>query len=410
MSMAHIKIDPMAFSQIKASTLHDPRDLRIETRGIRPPNNEEVQVAIRTTTLCGSDLHYYNHFANGDILVREPLTLGHESAGVITELGSPSPSDARGERLKVGDRVALEVGLPCGICDLCREGRYNICPEMKFRSSARGFPHAQGTLQERINHPVKFVHKLSPELSLEMGALLEPLGVAIHAGRRAGLRSGSRVLVFGAGAVGLLTAAVVRMNDPESKILIADVDAGRLAFAVENGFANASFKVNGIRLEKIEDQLASAQGIAAEIGETNIDDEAIGQVNAVFECTGVPSCLQAAIYACKAGGKVMLIGMGTPVQTLPISAAALREVDIVGVFRYANTYPTGIELLRRAQKMLESGQEAPRFDKLVTHRYRGFENIEDAFKMAAKTVDEQGKLVLKVLVELEGDESQQARL
>ena len=106
----------------------------------------------------------------------------------------------------------------------------------------------------------------------------------------------------------------------------------------------------------------------------------------------------------------MLIGMGTPVQTLPISAAALREVDIVGVFRYANTYPTGIELLRRAQKMLESGQEAPRFDKLVTHRYRGFENIEDAFKMAAKTVDEQGKLVLKVLVELEGDESQQARL
>ena len=398
--MKDTKVDPMSFDKILASTLHQARDLRTETRGIRPPNAEEVQVSIRTTTLCGSDLHYYTHFRNGDILVREPLTLGHESAGVVSAVGGAVKG------LKRGDHVALEVGLPCGICEVCGEGRYNICPEMKFRSSARGFPHAQGTLQERINHPGRFVHKLPPELSLEWGSLLEPLSVGIHGVRRAGLRRRSNVLVFGAGAVGLLTAAVVRMRDAEARVVMVDVAGGRLAFAVENGFAHATFKVPAMRLEKIEEQLASAQKIAADIGGVKVDGEVLGQVDAVFECTGVPSCLQTAIYATKSGGKVMLIGMGTPVQTLPVSAAALREVDIVGVFRYANTYPEGIELLQRAQRLLEQGQDIPRFDKLITHRYHEFENIESAFKMAGKTVDEQGKLVLKVLIELGKDEEQ----
>lgn len=90
----------------------------------------------------------------------------------------------------------------------------------------------------------------------------------------------------------------------------------------------------------------------------------------------------------------MLIGMGTPIQTIPISAAALREVDIIGVFRYANTYPAGTEILSK------KGPEVPKFEKLVTHRYTGFENIEKAFQMAGKTKDESGKLVLKVMLEM----------
>lgn len=115
-----------------------------------------VQISIRTTGLCGSDLHYYNHYRNGDIIVREPLSLGHESAGVITRVGDGVTN------VKVGDKVALEVGLPCGHCERCQEGRYNICKEMKFRSSAKSFPHAQGTLQDRINHPAAWVHKFVP--------------------------------------------------------------------------------------------------------------------------------------------------------------------------------------------------------------------------------------------------------
>jgi L-iditol 2-dehydrogenase len=363
-----------------------------------------VQIAVRATTLCGSDLHYYNHFRNGDIVCREPLTLGHESAGEVVAVG-PGIT-----KFRVGEKVALEVGLPCGICELCRGRRYNICPEMKFRSSAKSFPHAQGTLQERLNHPAAFVHKLPSELSVEMGALLEPLSVAIHAWRRSNLRDGSTVLVFGAGAVGLLTAAVVRMQVSDVKIVIADVDAGRVNFAVRNGFAHRGYTVPKFRSDAIAEQLSNAQKTAGEISRIELEERELGLVDAVFECTGVPSCLQTAIYATKPGGKVMLIGMGTPVQTLPISAAALREVDILGVFRYANTYPTGMELLLRAQKLLESGQDVPRFDKLITHRYEGFQEIENAFRMAGRTVDDNAGLVLKVLVSLKDDKEQQAKL
>lgn len=108
---------------------------------------------MRATGICGSDQHYFNHYANGDILVREPMALGHEAAGVVVSAGSAASG------FKPGDRVALEVGLPCGECALCKEGRYNICRGMNFRSSAKAFPHFQGTLQERINHPAKWCHK-----------------------------------------------------------------------------------------------------------------------------------------------------------------------------------------------------------------------------------------------------------
>lgn len=122
-------------------------------RDITPPASNEVQVAVQSTGLCGSDLHYFNHYRNGDIIVREPLTLGHESAGTVVAAGDAVSN------LKPGDRVALEVGQPCDECEYCTGGRYNICRNMKFRSSAKAFPHAQGTLQERVNAPAKWCHK-----------------------------------------------------------------------------------------------------------------------------------------------------------------------------------------------------------------------------------------------------------
>ncbi|CAN9229888.1 unnamed protein product [Alternaria alternata] len=156
--------------QIRASVLHGAKDLRIvcgnnipsslkvltrrqENRSLFPPSPTELQISIRSTGLCGSDLHYYRHYRNGDIIVREPMSLGHESAGVVVDVGSEVSN------FKVGDKVALEVGQPCENCDRCKEGRYNICKGMKFRSSAKAFPHAQGTLQDRINHPAAWCHK-----------------------------------------------------------------------------------------------------------------------------------------------------------------------------------------------------------------------------------------------------------
>ncbi|THY13756.1 sorbitol dehydrogenase-like protein [Aureobasidium pullulans] len=375
----------MSSTQVQASVLHGAKDLRIEPRQVPAPSANEIQVAVHSTGLCGSDLHYYNHNRNGDILVREPLTLGHESSGVVTAVGSSVSN------FQPGDRVALEVGVPCDSCHRCEQGRYNICKDMKFRSSAKSFPHFQGTLQGRINHPAKWCHKLPEGMSMELGALLEPLGVAIHAYRRSLMQPGQTALVFGAGAVGLLAAAVAKTKGAKT-IIIADIDAGRVDFAVKNGFAHHGFVVPMKRGKDTDENLAIARETADGIAKVTDDSgSAIGEVDVVFECTGVPTCVQSGIYATKPGGRVMLIGMGIPIQTLAMSSAALREVDLVGVFRYANTYPEGISIA--------TSPSAPDLSKLVTHKYKGLESCVDAFGMAGRTKDDDGKLVLKVVIE-----------
>ncbi|EMC94922.1 hypothetical protein BAUCODRAFT_72542 [Baudoinia panamericana UAMH 10762] len=371
-------------TQVEASVLHGVKDLRIESRQLPPPFANEVQIQIASTGLCGSDLHYYSHYRNGDILVREPLSLGHESSGIVTEVGS-SVSD-----LRPGDKVALEVGLPCERCPKCKEGRYNICKEMKFRSSGKSFPHFQGTLQQRINHPAKWCYKLPEDVGLDVGALLEPLGVALHAFRRSLMQPEATVLVFGAGAVGLLCAAVAKLKGA-SRVIIADIDAGRLEFAVQNGFAHNSYTVPMRRGKDIDESLTMAKETAEAIGKI----DGVGEVDTVFECTGVPSCVQAGIYSTRPGGRLMLVGMGHPIQTLPLAAAALREVDIVGVFRYANTYPESIEIVQQAMR----SKDGPDFSKLVTHRFCGLEEAPKAFEMAGKTKDADGRLVLKVVID-----------
>ncbi|KAK8098891.1 uncharacterized protein PG998_012132 [Apiospora kogelbergensis] len=375
----------MSSSEVRASVLHGAKDLRVETRTLPAPSATEVQVAVQSTGLCGSDLHYFSHYRNGDIIVREPMTLGHESAGVVTKVGSDVKS------LQVGDRVALEVGLPCEDCALCKEGRYNICKGMRFRSSAKAFPHFQGTLQERINHPAKWVHKLPESVTLEQGALVEPLSVAMHARDRAQLKPGSTVLVLGAGAVGLLCAAACKASGAKA-VVIADIQEDRVNFAVQNGFADVAIVVPMARPQTIEDKLAYAKELAGRVASSKVGEEEVGEVGVTFECTGVESCMQTAIYATQAGGKIMIIGMGTPIQTLPISAAALREVDLIGVFRYANNYPEVINMLSAKNSSL------PDVEKLVTQRFEGLDKIPEAFEMAGKVKDGNGNLVLKVVV------------
>ncbi|KAK4452770.1 chaperonin 10-like protein [Podospora aff. communis PSN243] len=376
-------------STVQASVLHGPRDLRLESRPLHPPSPTDVQLSILTTGLCGSDLHYYTHFRNGDILVREPLTLGHESSGIVTGVGSGVTD------LSVGDRVALEVGQPCEECELCASGRYNICRGMKFRSSAKAFPHAQGTLQEEIVMPARWVHKLPLEVSSEMGALVEPLAVALHAAERGGLREEGKVLVFGAGAVGLLCAAVSKAVTRAGVVVVADIQEERVRFAVENGFADGGVVVPmGKKAEGVEGRLAFAREVAELVKGLTVKGEVVGEVQGTYECTGVESCMQSAIYATAPGGKIMIIGMGNPIQTLPISAASLREVDLVGVFRYANTYPRVIELLASKNPLL------PDLTKLITQRFKGMDDIPKAFDMAARVKDDEGNLVLKVVVDM----------
>jgi L-iditol 2-dehydrogenase len=305
-------------SSVKASVLHGAKDLRVvreaplaqpdparpltitpdqEERRLAPLSATEVQVAVKATGLCGSDLHYFSHFRNGDIQVVEPLTLGHESAGVVTAVGSHVTA------LAVGDHVALEVGQPCEACALCKQGRYNICRDMRFRSSAKAVPHAQGTLQERILHPARWCHKLPASLSMDLGALVEPLSVAMHAADRAKLPDASSVLVMGAGAVGLLCAAVSKVAG--ATVVIADIQEDRVQFAVDNGFADAAVVVPMRRPTTTEAKLEFAREVAALVKESVVKGDKVGEVQGTYECTGVESCLQTAIYvsrvACSPG-------------------------------------------------------------------------------------------------------------
>ncbi|KAJ4422413.1 hypothetical protein N0V82_002969 [Gnomoniopsis sp. IMI 355080] len=373
----------MATQTVRASVLHGAKDLRVEERTLPALAPTDVLVKVRSTGLCGSDLHYFSHFRNGDIQVRQPLTLGHESAGTITAVGADVTS------LAVGDNVALEVGLPCNQCSLCAQGRYNICKAMSFRSSAKSFPHAQGTLQDTVAHPAAFVHKLPAGVPLEMGALVEPLSVALHAGDRAALPDKATVLVLGAGAVGLLCCAVAKVLGAK-RVVVADINVDRVQWAKDKGFADSSVVVPMKRPEGIDAKLDFAKEVAGLVG-AELDGS---EVDVTFECTGVESCLQAAIYSTQPGGKILIIGMGNPIQTLPISAASLKEVDLVGVFRYANTYPRVIELLASKNPLL------PPVEELITHRYENLDSIPEAFEMAGKVKDDKGNLVLKVMVNM----------
>lgn len=228
---------------------------------------------------------------------------------------------------------------------------------------------------------------------MDEGALVEPLSVAIHATRRAALTPNSRaeILIFGAGAVGLLCAYVAKKAaGPGSSVTITDVDPGRLEFARESGFADHIDLARPCSNEAMEEKLQAAQNTAASLKGI----AAPSGFDVVYECTGAESCLQTAIHACKPGGNIMMIGMGTPVQALPISAAATREVNLCGVFRYAHTYQSTIEMFGDATK-----QDVDLVG-LITHRYQGLEKGTEAFEMASRKQDENGKLVMKVAIEL----------
>ncbi|KAI1262914.1 alcohol dehydrogenase [Xylariaceae sp. FL1019] len=394
-------------TQSKGQYLHGAKDLRLETRTLPAPTDDEVQVAIRSTTLCGSDLHYYSHYANGDILVREPLCLGHESAGEIVNLGA-SVSSSHPD-LKLGDVVALEVGVPCGDCSFCQRKRYNICSSLRFRSSGSKFPHYQGTLQERLNHPAAWVYKISPELDCETGAMLEPLSVAVQAVRRVpdppspSAEGAGTCLIFGAGAVGLMCSVAARASGCYSQIVIADIDGQRLQFARENGFADAIFAVKPRRGATVDEKLGIAKDTALEIAGTEWEDgSTVGRVDTTFECTGVESCIQASIYSTKAGGAIVLVGLGVPNHVIPISEMMKGEVSLVPSWRYAHTYPRAIEIAKASVAGEElDGIKLPDIRKLITHRFTGIDSVEDAMKTAGKTSDDKGLLVVKTVINLE---------
>lgn len=339
-----------------AAVLHGIGDLRVEARPIPEPGPGDALIAMRTVGICGSDVHYLAHGRIGSFVVQAPMVLGHESAGVVEAVGAGVTS------LKPGDRVALEPGVPCRACATCKTGRYNLCPDVKFFAT----PPIDGSMARYVVHPADFCFKLPEHVSLDEGALLEPLSVGLHACRRGGIGPGSRVLVMGAGPVGL-TALLMSSAAGAAEVLVADVRAERLDLAASLG-ANVILDARDPDLPRLA------------------RDRADGPIDVTIDCSGAEPAVRAAIGATRPGGTVVLVGMGADEMQLPILDAAAREVDLRGIFRYCNTYPTALALVA-------SGQIDAK--PLVTHRFP-LDRVTDAFA----TVQNPASQSIKVIVDV----------
>ncbi|KAL8381389.1 hypothetical protein RB595_005588 [Gaeumannomyces hyphopodioides] len=309
----------------------------------------EVTIAIRSTGICGSDVHFWHHGCIGPMIVEDDHVLGHESAGEVIAV-HPSVTS-----LKVGDRVAVEPQVICNECEPCLTGRYNGCERVDFLST----PPVAGLLRRYVNHPAVWCHKIG-DMSWEDGAMLEPLSVALAGVKRAGLGLGDPTLVCGAGPIGLITLLCAKAAGA-CPIVITDIDEGRLKFAKELCPDAITHKVEGRpSAEEAAKQIVAAMG---------------GLEPAVaMECTGVESSIAAAVWAAKFGGKVFVIGVGRNEISMPFMRASVREVDLQFQYRYCNTWPRAIRLIQN--KVID-------LSRLVTHRFP----LEDALKAFETAAD-----------------------
>jgi L-iditol 2-dehydrogenase len=349
-----------------AALLYGARDLRLSQVPTPTPLPHQVLIRPRATGICGTDMHYYSAGKNGIFVVEEPLVLGHEAAGEVVAVGSDVAD------VKIGTRVVVEPQRPCSTCKQCRGGKYNLCPNLKFSGSASAKPPVQGSLQELYCHEAAFVHHLPQELSWKEGAMVEPLSVAVHAVRRSTLRAGQSVMILGAGAIGLLCASVAKVSGAKD-ITMVDIDQARLDFAENQGLAQATFQVP-LKGKDGESKADFAKRIAGEM----LQKKGFGLADVVFECTGVEVCVNVGIHCAAPGAKVVLVGMGAPVQAINVGAAAVREVDLVGLWRYANTFATAIDLMASGKLDVKS---------MVTHTFSLAEAADALELVVAKPPD-----------------------
>ena len=294
--------------------LTEPEQVHVETREVPQPGPGQVQVAVRAVSVCGSDVHYYDHGRIGGFVMHAPLVLGHETSGVVSALGQGVDGPA------VGTRVALEPQSDCGHCEQCRRGRYNLCPYMEFFAT----PPVDGSFAEYVVVPAGRAHPVPDGLSDEAAALIEPLAVAVHATAKAEVGPGTRVLVSGGGPVGLLCLQVARAR--------------------------------GATDVTVTDPVAHRRGVAQAYGASVVVDPADpgepAEADVVLECTGVQAAIDLAVAATAPAATVVLVGTGAEI-TLPLDVVQSRELVIKGVFRYAHVYPAAIELAASDQVRLD---------------------------------------------------------
>ena len=312
----------MSETTMRAAVLHGIKDLRIDNvPAPGPPSPGQVKVRIQRVGICGSDVHYWEYGRIGDFVVRDPMILGHECAGEVVELGQGVTD------LAVGDRVCLEPGVPRLSNAIShyymKRGEYNLCPDIFFFAT----PPDHGAFCDYVNHPSDFCFKLPVSVSLDEGAFVEPLSTGIYASRVAPVTPGATVAITGAGPIGLVNLLAARAAGA-AQVIVSDVVTERLAMACQLGACRV---IQGGAEELRNATLSLTDGRGADV---------------CIEAAGHPAALQACIGAVRAGGVVVLIGM-PPEDTAQINVNDLivREVRLRPIFRYNNTFATGVQLL-----------------------------------------------------------------
>jgi L-iditol 2-dehydrogenase len=318
---------------MRASVLTGIGDVTVEERPVPTPQAGEVLVRIGSVGVCGSDVHYYDHGRIGPYVVDRPLVLGHEAGGEVAQLGTEV------NRLQLGQRVSIEPGVPCRSCEQCLSGRYNLCPDVRFFAT----PPYDGAFCEYVVMPETFVHPVPDNVSDDAAGLIEPLSVGIWACRRGQVAPGARVLITGAGPIGLVCVQAA-LAYGAAEVVVSDVNAHRLALATELGATSV------------------VDASQAELSSTGFEPDVL------LECSGNGRATTEAIRTMSRAGRVVLIGMGGNELTLPLSYVQDRELVITGAFRYANTWPTAISLVASGRVDL---------DALVTGHY-GLDEVEKA--------------------------------
>lgn len=331
---------------MKAVLLAAAGRFETEERDRPVPDAGEVLVRIDHVGICGSDLHYYRHGENGDNRLEEPTVMGHETAGTVVDRGAAVDSVA------AGDRVALEPGVPCGDCEYCRRGEYNLCADVRFMGS----PPDDGALVEYLAWPAEYAYRLPEGVSTRAGACCEPLSVGIHAARRGDVGEGDVVLVTGCGPIGLLAADAARAAGA-SAVLVADVVDRKLALAAERGAAGT---------------IDAGERDLAEAVREYVDGDG---VDVVLECSGARAAIDRLPAAVRKGGRVVFVGLPTdPALPTDVFGAIDNELDLRGSHRFRDTFPRAVELLAGGQVDADSLVD---FELPLAETRAAFERADD---------------------------------
>ena len=339
---------------MRAAYLHGAEDIRIgEAPDNEPPGPGEVLLNVASVGICGSDLHSYLYGAVGEIAPQEPLILGHEAAGVIGAIG-PQVETA----YRVGQLVAIDPSVPCGLCENCEHGNPHLCSYQHFL----GLWPDHGAMREQMVYPASACIALPDGITPEAAALLEPLGVALHAIRLAKIQVGEDVLVTGCGAIGLLIIRLAHLAGAR-RIFASDQHGWRLTMAQEFGAT---------------DPVQVGSDLAVKVVEV-VQRTTLGRgVDVAIEAAWVAHTANECIEATRNGGRVVIVGI--PVEeTISFRSSPARRKGLTVKFsrRMNHTYPAAIALAASGQVPL---------DRLATHRFN-LERSAEAFRYAATYVE-----------------------